>query len=315
MNWISSERGQSSSKQQRRSRENAQPRKGGTQCCPFSNSKQARQLSHLVPLHLQPPSWQLASFQRENKPRKMWFYLPSWQLLLLGLTAPLSLAPASLYRLKFIVQHSSAEIWWVKIHHICWDTTVQAPSSSLLLQDLLALWSVQSLAAGGSEALCCWEPKELAVLPFTHPRVAFPPSDTPAPQPQSPSPSSCSCHQLLMPQERGCGAALRRRGASHTEGMVPSAQKPQTCLATIYWLAWVLKNTVQFRSDKQMGQVTSTLKWSPFSGLKIRGCFCTKYFFILNIKSFTVVQKNHHYDPASPLFQYLQNRRYFKYYF
>lgn len=159
MNWIGSERGQRSSLQQRRSRGNAQPREGGTQSCPFSNSKQASQISHLIPLHSQPPSWQLTSFQRENKSIRMWFYLPNWQFFLLGLTALFILAPAILNKLKFIVQHSPTEIWLIKIHHTCRDTTTQAPSRGLLLQDLLTVCSLQSLVAGRSEALHCWEPK------------------------------------------------------------------------------------------------------------------------------------------------------------
>lgn len=181
-------------------------REGVTECCPFSNSKQASQPSHLIPLHSQPPSWQLASFQRENKSRRMWFYLPNWQLFLLGLAVPFSLAPAILTRLKFIVQHSSTEIWLSFL--ICRDTAAQAPSRSLLLQDPLTVCSVQPLVAGGSEALRCWEPKELALLPFTPPRVAFPPSNTSC----SPATFPFPLQLPLPPDPDALGEGLLREG-------------------------------------------------------------------------------------------------------
>lgn len=90
--------------------------RSGYTVLPFQQQQAGKsaQPSHLTALP--PPSWQLASFQRENKPRWMWSYLPSWQLFLLGLTAHFSLVPASLNRLQFIVQSSSTEIGSIKIH-------------------------------------------------------------------------------------------------------------------------------------------------------------------------------------------------------
>lgn len=152
----------------------------------------------------------------------MLFYLPNWQLFLLGLTAAFSLATASHNRLKFIVQHTSTEIWSIKTHHICWDR-FKLHHEAFCFKTYSLSRSVP--CSRRVRSLPLLRAKGTGTAPFTPPRMAFPPSNTSCSTAMFPFLLQLHLHPApdLTPQERGCGAALWRRGPSYTEGILLSA--------------------------------------------------------------------------------------------